>query len=135
MDINKNKLNKIPKVFDNFIKKSNTYIPAMHKNTVDTFESKTKQVSFKGDTVKKEDVLFKLKTIDIPEEVREKISSNLETQGQITLVNKFLSEPRLYGNENFQKGISSWLSKYDNEETIKSKMSILDQCLSDENIE
>ena len=135
MDINKNKVNSIPKVFDKLIGKSNTYIPAMHKNSVDTFESRTKQVSFKGNAVKKEDVLSKLKAVDIPDEVKEKITSNIETQGQIALVNKFLSDFRLYGNEVFQKNVSSLFSKYDDEEAIKSKLDIMDKYLSDENLE
>lgn len=135
MDINKNKVNKIPNVFDKFIGKTNTYIPAMHKNAVDTFEITSKNISFKGNTVTKEDVLSKLNSVDIPDEVKVKISKNLETLGEVTLANKFLSDSRLYGNALFQHKVASFLSKYDKEEAIKAKLDIMDKYLSDDNLE
>ena len=111
MDINNSKVNNLSNVFDKLIGKSNTYIPAMHKKTADTFVRTTKNVSFKGNVVTKEDVLSKLKGLDIPGDVKEKIEKQLgkqlETQGEIDIVNKFFSNPVLYGNETFQKSICS----------------------------
>ncbi len=131
MDINKNNVNKPTRVFDKFISKTNTYIPAMHKNTVDTFEKTTKSVSFKGNTVTKEDVLSKLNNVDIPETVKKKIEEKLEKQNQIALANKLLSDERIYGNEYIQESLDSFLSSYMQEEAVEGKSSVIDKYLSD----
>ena len=139
MDINNSKVNNLSNVFDKLIGKSNTYIPALHKKTADAFVRTTKNVSFKGDVVTKEGVLTKLKNIDISDEVKEniekKLGKQLETQGEIDIVNKFLSNPVLYGNEKFQKKISIWASKHDDEEAIQAKLSIMDKYLADEDLQ
>ena len=135
MDINKNKVNIIPKVFDNLIGKSNTYIPAMHKNIADTFECTTKNVSFKGKTITREDILSRLDKVDMPEEIKTEIKEKMETQEQINLANKFLSDSRLYGNEHLQKSLSCWFSKYDKQEGSQAKIDILDKYLSDESLQ
>ena len=135
MDINKNKVNNMPKVFDKLIGKSNTYIPAMHKNMADTFECITKNVSFKGKTITREDILSRLDKVDMPEEIKTEIKEKMETQEQINLANKFLSDSRLYGNERLQKSLSCWFSKYDKQEGSQAKIDIMDKYLSDESLQ
>ena len=135
MDINNSKVNNLSNVFDKLTGKLNTYIPAMHNKTVDAFIRTTPNVSFKGDVVTKEDVLVKLKGLDISDEVKTKIEKQLETQGQIDIVNKFVSNSVLYGNEKFQKKISIWTSKYDKEEAIQAKLAIMDKYLADGNLQ
>ena len=135
MDINNAKVNNLSNVFDKLIGKSNTYIPAMHKKTADTFVRTTKNVSFKGDVVTKEGVLSKLKSIDIPDGVKEKIEKQLETQGQIDIVNKFVSNPVLYGNEKFQKKVSLWIDKHDDDEAVQEKLRLMDKYLTDKNLQ
>ena len=107
MDINKNNVNKPTRVFDKFIAKTNTYIPAMHKNSADTFECTTKKVSFKGKTLTREDILSRLNKVDMSEEIKTEIKEKMETQEQINLANKFLSDERLYNNPALQRSISA----------------------------
>ena len=130
MDINKNRINNGKKLFDNFSFKSNTYIPALYQNTPDSFVLTTKGVSFKGSQIQRNDVLNTLNDIDIPTEVKEKIETHTETQEQINLAYKFLSNPILYKDELLQKNVDSILSKYTTQEAEKAKASIMDSYLS-----
>lgn len=136
MDIRKGKVNNTRNgLFNRQFKKYNTYIPSMHKKTTDTFETTLKNPSFKGNQITKEVVLSKLKELDISDEIKSKVENEIETQGQINILNKFVSSPMLYGNEKFQKNFFIWTSKYDTEEAIQAKLNLIDKYLSDENLQ
>ena len=105
MDIRQNKTNNTTPVFKAICDTFNTYIPAMHVRGADTFVSTTKQQK-----PTKEQLLSRLKNVDIPEESKIEIEKYAKEDLQIEQAYKLLSDPRLYQNQNILDSLYGILS-------------------------
>ncbi|MBQ8887007.1 MAG: hypothetical protein IJY61_04830 [Candidatus Gastranaerophilales bacterium] len=99
MNIGKGKTDKISTLFNGLLKKTTPYIPAMYTDGKDTFVSTTKQQQTEQKPTK-EQLLSKLKEVDIPEESKAKIEKYAKEDYQIAQAYKLLSSPQLYQNQN-----------------------------------
>ena len=84
----------------------------------------------KQDEIIKEQVVQKLREIDIPENVKKNIGNYLDSPERILLANKLLSEPKLYENENIQDSIVQLFAYTQSKEGVNAKIKIIDKYLS-----
>lgn len=116
------------------------------KNPVDSIVGKLKKltnISFgagKSDDVSsmqevkkttKEDVLAKLAEVELPENLKEMLANGVQTQEQIDVADKLLSDSKLYQNKNIQRNMAGIFSFLENPESAQVKVNIMDKYLSD----
>ena len=128
MDIGKGKINRIKRVFDRVFNRSNTYIPAMHTKVEDTFVSTTKPIQ-QEEKPTKEQVLARLREVDISESDKKYFEEYLTSDVKIAQAYKLLSDSKLYKNPDVLSSIYGILSIH-SEETLKVRNAFVDKYLT-----